>query len=241
MFEWFFFLYHICIYQPLLNILFFLYDFLPGNDFGIAIVVLTLGIRMLLYPMNNAAIKAQKALADLQPKLKELQEKLRDRKEELARETLALYREARVNPFASMLPLLVQVPILIALFRLLGKNLGNGETASLLYPFVKMPEKMSFELFGLLDGTKPYLALAIVAGTLQFIQTKMMTQATAPAPKKHSEFERIFQQQTLYFFPFFTFLILLRLPSALALYWIVTTIFSIYQQYIILRAEKIKP
>lgn len=233
MVEWVFFIYHTFIYRPLLNALFFLYGILPGNDFGVAIVLLTLGVRGLLYPLNQAAIRAQKTLADLQPKLKELQERFRGDKERLMQETFKLYREARVNPFASLLPFLAQLPILIALFQLLGRDLGNGKGATLFYSFVPKPAAVNFQLFGVIDGQEPYLVLALLAGILQFFQAKMM--APAGAQKKQSDFERILQRQTLYFFPFFTFLILLSLPSALALYWIVTTIFSIGQQYATLK------
>lgn len=236
MFELISFIFRLLVYQPLLNAMVFLYEFLPGNDFGIAVVTLTLSIRILLYPLNQAAIKAQKALADLQPKLEELQMRFQNKKEELAQETLRLYREAHVNPFASLLPFLVQLPILIALFQLLGRNLGKGEGISLLYPFIPKPGSINFQMFGVIDGTKPLAVFALIAGALQFIQAKMMT--PSPSAQKRSDFEKILQQQTLYFFPFLTFIILLRLPSALALYWIVTTIFSLGQQYITLKTAK---
>lgn len=228
MLELLFSFFHTFVYQPLLNALFFLYQTLPGNDFGVAIIVLTVIIRTLLYPLNQSAINNQKKIADLQPKLQELQKMLSGKREQLAEGTLKLYRDARVNFLMIFFPFLVQLPILIALFRILGIDLGNN-TASLLYPFIPQPENINFQLFGRIDGQHSYAFFALLAGFLQFVQAKMMTPANAGSQK--SPFERILHQQTIYFFPVLTFLILMRLPSALALYWIITTLFSIGQQY----------
>ena len=112
------------LYRPLFNILVLLYNIIPGDDLGIAIIVLTIGIKLVLYPLNQKAIKSQKALQELQPKIKEIQKKYKDKTQQ-AEELLKLYKEAKINPFSGFLPLLIQIPILIALYKVfLGIN-GN--------------------------------------------------------------------------------------------------------------------
>lgn len=230
--------FYLLIYQPLLNILFVLYKYLPSHDFGIAIIVLTLIIRFLLYPLTKSAIKSQKALADLQPKIKEIQQRFKDDKERLARETLALYKESGVNPFAGILPLLIQLPILIALFSILGRNFGSDQLKAI-YPFLTPPSNLDFSFLDKIDLIKPNFFLAVIAGLLQFWQSKIAAfnkKAVKDKPKGGDlDFNQIMQNQMLFFFPIFTVIILLKLPSALAIYWITTTLFSIIQQYLVFR------
>ena len=111
------------LYQPLLNALVFLYTYLPGHDFGIAIIILTSLIKLLLYPLGTKAVRAQRALAELQPKIKEIQEKYKKDKATQTKEIMDLYKKEKVNPFAGMLPLIIQLPILIALYRVFWKGL----------------------------------------------------------------------------------------------------------------------
>jgi len=104
------------LYRPLFNVLIWLYDVLPGHDLGIAIIILTAAIRLLLYPLSKKAIKSQKALTGLQPKIKEIQKKYKDKADQ-AKATMELYRQYRINPMSGCLPILIQLPILIALYR----------------------------------------------------------------------------------------------------------------------------
>jgi len=221
-------------YQPLLNILILFYQYLPGHDFGISIILLTLLIRFLLYPLGTKAIKSQKTFQDIQPKIKEIQKKYKDDKEKQVQETLNLYREAKINPFSSFLPLLIQLPILFALYRVFWKGFNIGETIYL-YRFIPRPESINPTFLGLINLDKPYFPLAILCGVLQFFQIKMME----PITKKGGEldkFSSMLQKQTLYFFPVLIIIMLLNTPSAISLYWLVTTVFSIIQQYFILKS-----
>src|SRR3989338_1999815 len=103
-------------YQPLLSALLFIYQRLPGHDLGVAIILLTLLIKLLLYPLGAKAIKSQKALQELQPKMKEIQERFKNDKNTQAKETMELYKREKINPFSSFGLLIVQLPILFALF-----------------------------------------------------------------------------------------------------------------------------
>ena len=224
------------LYQPLFNALVLLYEYLPGHDFGIAIIVLTILIKVVFYPLGSQGIKSQKALSELQPKMKEIQEKFKNKKEEQAKATMELYKKEKINPLSGCLPLLVQLPILIALYRVFWKGF-QAEQMHHLYSFVPHPGLIDPTFFGLVDLAQPCIALAFLTGIAQFFQTKIMTPKQKPAKKGNADFSQMMQKQMLYFFPVFTVFILWNLPSAVALYWIVMTLFTIGQQYITLKRQ----
>lgn len=225
------------LYQPLLNILILLYGYLPGHDFGLAVIVLTILIKVLFYPLGVKAIKSQKALSSLQPKIKEIQEKYKDNKEQQTREIMGLYKREKINPFSGCLPLLIQLPVLIALYRVFWHGL-QPEQMTLLYSFVPSPGIIDSTFFGIIDLANPNIVIAFLAGVFQFIQVKMTTPKPKESKKQDSSFAGQMQKQMLYFMPAFMVLILFRLPSAIGLYWLTTTLFTIIQQYVILKKEK---
>jgi len=221
------------LYRPIFNALVLLYQYLPGQDFGIAIIVLTCIVRLLLYPSTVKSIRSQKALQELQPKIKEIQNKFKKNKEEQAKAMMKLYKEKKINPLSGCLPLLAQLPMLIALFLVLRNLAGNSGSidSSLFYSFVSHPGEINPMFLGILNLTTPSSILAVFAGIFQFIQTKMISAKTNVSGKS-GDFSQMMQKQMLYFFPILTFLILLKLPSAIGLYWMTTTLFAIGQQYL---------
>lgn len=224
------------LYRPLFNILVLLYEYLPGQDFGIAVIVLTLLIKIAFYPLGIKGIKSQKALSELQPKIKEIQEKYKDDKEKQTKTIMALYKEAKINPFSGCLPLLVQLPILIALYRVFWRGL-QPEQMAFLYSFVSSPGAIDSTFLGIMNLAQPNLVLAILAGVSQFLQTRMSSFKIKTDKGKKSNFSGAIQKQMQYFFPFFTVLILFRLPAAIGLYWLVTTLFTIIQQHFIFKKQ----
>lgn len=231
------------LYQPLLNALVFLYQFLPGKDFGVAVIVLTIIIRIILYPLMLKSIKSQKMLSELQPKIQEIQQKHKNDKEKQVKEVMGFYQREKINPFGGCLPLLIQLPILIALYRVFWKGM-EPEAMNYLYSFVPNPGEINPIFFGLINLAEPSLGLAFLAGISQFFQTKMLMSKTPKKPavseqnKKSdqmAQFSQIMQKQMLYFLPIFTVFILWRLPSAIGLYWLITALFSVFQQYLILK------
>ena len=224
------------LYRPLFNALVLLYKYLPGHDFGVAVIVLTILIKFLFYPLGLKAIKSQKSLSELQPKVKEIQEKYKDNKEKQAREIMELYRREKISPFSGCLPLLIQLPVLIALYRVFWRGL-QPEQMTFLYSFVSSPGSIDPTFFGIVDLAKPSLVLAVLAGIFQFLQTKMSTPKTKIDKSKKTGFSEQMQKQMQYFMPVFMVLILFRLPSAIGLYWLTTTLFTIIQQYFILRKQ----
>jgi len=234
MFEFLINFFNITLYHPLFNSLVLLYNYLPGHDFGLAIILLTIIIRIILYPVSVKALKSQKTLQALQPKIQEIQNKYKNNKEQLAKETLSLYRQEKINPFSGLFLALVQLPILIALYTVFWKGLNPSELTNL-YSFVSNPGQINAIFLGIIDLSKANFILAILAGILQFFQTKMLIPKSEPGTAKASDMAQIMQKQMVYFFPFLTVFILMSLPSAIGLYWIVSGIFSIIQQYFILK------
>jgi YidC/Oxa1 family membrane protein insertase len=215
---------------PLLNLLVFTYNYIP--DIGVVIIILTVLIRLLLLPSFHKSLKHQKALADLQPKMNEIRDKYKDDKERQARAMMELYSAHKVNPLSSCLPLLIQLPILIALYQVFIRSL-NGHGLEGIYSFITTPSSIDPHFFGLINLAEKNIYMAVVAAILQFWQAKISQpkiQSTDPTAK-------MLAMQTMYFFPVLTLIIGLQFPAGLALYWIVTTLFGIGQQYYIIRKE----
>lgn len=224
--------FHLILTKPLLNILIWFYNAIPGHDLGLAIIALTILIRLLLFPSFQKSLRSQKELSALQPKLGEIKEKYKDNREAQTKATLELYKENKVNPFSSCLPLLVQLPILIALYQVFLVGL-NGDVGKELYNFISDPGKINTNFLGIMELGRSNFLLAVSAGIFQFIQSKMIQ---AKNPKKpQDKTAAIMQAQFTYFMPVLTIIIAARLPAGLSLYWVITTLFAIGQQYYIMK------
>lgn len=224
------FIYNEVIYRPILNLLVLGYNYLPGHDVGIVIILLTILIRFILAPLFHKQMKSQKAMADLQPKLLEVQKKYENDREGRAKAMLELYQEHKVNPFGSCLPLLIQLPILFALYHVFIKALG-GELNGI-YSFVTHPGRIDPLFLGLMDLSKPSAALSIAAGVLQYFQSRLMTktQVISTSGDTSDMTAKALKFQTTYILPILSVVIAWNLPAGLPLYWCVTTLFAIIQQ-----------
>lgn len=214
------------LYIPFFNFLVFLYNTVAFNDFGVAIILLTLIVRLVLSPLSVKTFRSQKALTALQPKIKEIQTKFKDDREKQTREIMEIYRSNRVNPFSGCLPLLIQLPILIALYRVSIAGFESN-SFSVLYDFIGRPEFLNPASLGFINLTKRSFLLSLVAGTVQFMQTKLTP--SFQKNQKGGQFEAM-NRQMLYFFPLITIIISMSFPAGLPLYWIATTVFSIFEQ-----------
>lgn len=230
------------LYRPIFNFLIFIYNLIPGHDFGWAIIVLTIVVRLIFMPWSIKAIKSQRAMTAIQPKVKEVQEKFKHDKTAQAQALMSLYKENHVNPAAGCLPLLIQLPFLFALYRAF-LNGFKPESLGIIYGFIGRPEMINNIAFGFLDLTVKYPFLAVIAGLLQFIQSKLTLPAkTSQTPPLKKEQEIIpnmaaMNKQILYFFPFMIIIIGWNLPAGLVLYWVVSTLFSIFEQFYIRRVK----
>ena len=233
--------YHAVFFDPVFNLLIGLYD-VTGKDIGVAIILLTVAVKLVLWPLSASALRSQKALADIQPKLAELKKKYagKEQQEELAKAMMALYSAEKVNPATSCLPVLIQLPVFIALYRSLSDSLKSGGF-EYLYAFVPRPELIHPTLFGLIDLSHPSIPLALLAGATQYVQARMMV--TRQQPKgtpgaKDEEMLASMNKQMMYMMPVLTVVLGWKLPGGLALYWFVMNLLTVVQQYFFFKKAK---
>lgn len=228
-------LFHELLSRPLFNLLIGLYNLIPGNDFGIAILALTAIVRLITLPLSLRASRSQRELAKLNPKLKEIQEKYKNDKQAQASAQMQLYKEHNINPLAGCLPLLIQIPIIIALYRTFLAGF-KPESLQMLYSFIQNPGAINNIFLGFLDLTQKSPVLAILAGAFQYLQSRMsVSQMPQSAGKDKTDITNMMSTQMLYFFPVMIIIITWNLPAGLALYWVATTLFSIGEQLYIRR------
>jgi len=241
--------YNEILYYPLFNLMVFFYNVIPGQDIGVAIIMVTLLVRFALYPMNSKSIKSQRAMQAIQPEMKEIQKKYKEDKEKQAKELMALYQRRKVNPFSGCLPLLIQFPVLIALYHVFINGFKD-ESLAILYPFVSNPGYLNPISFGIVNLSETNIWLALIAASLQYFQTKMLMgqkknkenkeeeNQEKTAEEKTQDFAQAMTKQMIYIMPVITFVFAMSFPSGLALYWAVTTLFAIVQQHIIMKKKK---
>ena len=236
------------IYQPLYNGLILFYNFFP--DLGVAIIVLTLIIRLMLISLSKKSIESQKKMQEIQPEIKRLQEKYKNDRAKQSQAVMELYKEKKINPASGCLPVIIQLVVLIALYRVFMAGINFNGDGHLLYSFVKNPGTVNHIAFGLIDITKSNLFLASIAAGLQFWQSRMLMakkekalaeKKPLPAPTeekpKEEDFSSMMQKQMLYMGPFLTFLFGAKFSAGLPIYWITTTLFMIAQQYWVISQE----
>lgn len=235
------------IYKPIYNLLIFIYTALPWPDFGLAIIILTILTKFLLIPLSRKQIESQKRMNELQPKIKEIQSKFKNDKQKQSQALMQLYKDAKTNPFSGCLPLVAQLVFLIAIYRVLINisQAGLSVDGAGLYPFIHNPGKINHLFLGIIDLSSvinfnqftireiPQLLLILFAAVAQYFQSKMMMVKKSPEIKERStnDFAQAMSQQMLFLGPLLTLFIGLKFPAGLALYWLVSTIFMIAQQY----------
>ncbi len=223
------FLWNTLLYKPLYNGLIFLMSVIPGASVGLAVIILTIIVRLIIFPFTHKSIKVQRKMRELEPELQKIREKYKD-KQEQAKQTMELYKKHETNPFSGCITVLIQLPILIALFLVFQS--GFAENASLLYSFVNYPAQLSPNFLGINLYEKSYI-LAVLVGVSQYLYTVLSLPKTAKAGKGASfqqEFARSMNIQMRYVFPVLFVFFSLSIPAAVALYWVTTNIFSIGQE-----------
>lgn len=234
--------FHTVLYIPIYNLLIFLTDILPGGDIGLAVVVATVIVKLLIMPLSLSALRTQKVLKEIDPKLKELRETYKDDKEKQAKEMFALYKEYGINPFAGLLTLFIQLPILLTLFWVFqSKTLTTVDTA-LLYSFVPVPEAISPVFLGVFAIASASITLAVIAALLQFVQGYLSfpipPKSTGTGPATMSQdFGRAMALQMRFVLPIFVGIGAYVTSNAIALYLITASIIAILQE-LYMRSKK---
>jgi YidC/Oxa1 family membrane protein insertase len=229
-------------YRPILNFVIFLYNIIPGHDLGVVIILFTLIIKLILYPLSQKSLKSQKELQELQPKIEEIKKQFKDDKEGMSKAMMELYKNNKVNPFSSCLPLLIQLPFLFAIFKVFRVGF-EGKTLDLLYSFVSRPESINYISFGFLNLQNKNIVIAILAGLAQFWQARMMVIKRAEVKSEGAKDEdmlAIMNKQMVYMMPVLTVFIGMSFPAGLGLYWLFTTLFTGLQQLFLFKKTKRK-
>jgi len=221
----------IVLYKPLYNLLIFLAWLVPGHSIGWAIVAITFLVRLALLPSSIKTTKSQQKMKLLSPALQEIKEKFKGDRQGEAQATMSLYKKHGVSPWGSCLPLLIQLPILIILYRVFMVGL-NADRFDLLYSFTPHLNSINTWFLGV-DLSQPNkYVFPIIAGLSQLVQSWQMKKMNpTPQTAKKDDFSNILTGQMMYMMPLFTVFIAMRLPAALSLYWIVTTLFMVIQTW----------
>lgn len=224
-------LYQAIFYRPILNVLIYFYETIALKDFGFAIILVTILIRLILFPLFHKSAKQQMVMQRIQPRIKKIQEVHKGDKEKQAQALMDLYKEHGVNPFSSILLLVVQLPIMIALYWVVRSGLAPGELTGL-YSFVAQPQAINSLFVGLIDLARPSVVLILLAALAQYFQARLAIYRDPTSNAPLSSAEKM-ARQMVFIGPLITIFIFYSLPSAVGLYWLVTSLFSIFQQVII--------
>jgi len=236
-------IWHTFFFDPVYNALVFFVDVVPHGDVGLAIISTVIFVKLVLLPLSVKATKTQVVMRELEPKLRALKEKFKDDREAQAREMLALYRDKGINPFASVLLIFLQIPIIIALYLAVYSGGGVALPAintELLYSWVPVPAAASMVFLGMIDIAGRSVPLALLAGITQFFQAKLSMPAPEPrepdaAPDFKADFQRTMHAQMRYVLPIVIFFVAYSISAAIALYFVVSNLFGIVQELYIRR------
>ena len=223
------------LYRPLYNLLIAFTAVVPLGDVGLAIILLTVFIKLILYPLTKRSVESQLVQKELEPELARIKKEYPDKKIQ-AEKTMELYKEKQASPFSGCLPLLIQFPIIIALYYVFYR--GLAQAPNLLYSFIPTPGALNTHFLGIVDLAVPSIILAVLAGASQFIQMRLSVSAmkkmggNTPASPENA-FAQSMQTQMQYILPIMIIFIGTKLSGAVALYWITSNIVTTIQEYMI--------
>ena len=213
-------------YKPILNALIFLTAALPGHDLGLAVILLTVIIRTLMFPMTHKMLKTQHAMKIIEPEVKKIYADKKN-KEDQAKALMELYKKHGINPLSGFFILLIQLPILFAMYQvfLYGLPFPAGDV----YPFLKIPENINTMFLGFISLTSANIGLSALAALSQFWQAKLALPPKTTSTTK-GDMAQAMQWQMLYVFPFIIFILGFKLPAAVSLYWTAMNVFAIVHE-----------
>jgi YidC/Oxa1 family membrane protein insertase len=233
------YIYHSFIFNPLYNGLIYLMDVFPWMDAGIAVIVFTIIIRLILFPLSKKAIVTQVRMKELEPELNRIKETMKDDRQGQAVKMMALYKEKNVSPFSSFLVLLVQLPIIFALYSIFINSGLPKVNELLLYPFVKVPV-VNMDFLGILDIGGASILLALIASASQYLQLHYSLASVQTNKSTNSQMDMAtnMTKQMKYILPVIVFFISYKISAVVALYWTVTSLFTLGQELVVRRHLK---
>jgi len=233
-------------FNPIYNGLVFLIANFSWIDMGIAVILITVLIKLILLPLTKKSIKIQIKTKELEPELKKIKEEYKDNKEEQAKQIMDLYKKNHLNPLSGFAVILIQLPIIFALYFVFLKGGLPEINTDILYSFIKIPEEVNMQFLGLINMVdSKNIILALLAGISQYIQIKLMLPKLEPKKNNHQktfkdDLMRSMNTQMRFVMPVIVFFISYSLPAAIALYWITSNIFMIFQEIFVKRKMEIE-
>ncbi len=229
-------LFHAVVYNPLYNGLIFFVDVVPGHDVGLAVIALTIVVRLILWPLSRRAVQAQIEMKKLAPKMEEIKQQYKDDRQKQGEAMLALYREHNVHPFASIGLVLLQFPVLIALYWIFARGGLPMVHEGTLYSFVAVPPSVSMHFLGIVDMAGHSIVLALLAAATQYAYTRLSMGARAAAKQSDGSFSgdmaKSMDLQMRFFLPAMIGVIGFSFSAAVPLYWLTANLCMIAQEYI---------
>lgn len=229
-------LFHVVIYNPIYNALVFFIDTIPTHDAGIAVILVTIIVRVILFPLSRRAIQAQIAMKKVAPEIEAIKARLKDKPAEQSAAIFALYKERNVKPFAGILLMLIQLPILIGLYWAFTHGGLPLINSAILYTFVHIPDAVNMHFLGLIDMSKRNIVLALLAMITQFIYTRLSMgprgEKTAAEASFSNDMAKSFDLQARYVLPLMVGVIAFTISAAAPLYWVTSNTFMILQELI---------
>lgn len=235
-------MYHNFIFTPLYNALIYIFDLFPWVDAGVAVIIITVLVKVILFPLSRRAIITQARMKEIQPEMKKIQNQYKDNKQAQSLAIMQLYKDKKVNPFTSIVLIFIQLPILFALYSIFVRSGLPNVDASLLYDFVKVPS-IDMHLFGYFDISKKSVFFAILAAVTQFFQIKyaFSNQPTSTGEGGfQEELMKSMSVQMKYVLPIIVLVISYQTSAVIALYWTISNIFTLVQEIIVRREIKLK-
>jgi YidC/Oxa1 family membrane protein insertase len=221
-------------YNPLYNALVLFLHVTPHGDIGVSIMLLTVLVKILLYPLYKSSMITQHKMKKVEKEVKGLKEKHKDQKE-LALKTMEVYKRESIKPFSSIFAIILQIPIFIALYLIFSKGINNNPAH--LYSFIIYPERVSNFALGLFDVSQKYISIGILTGLSYFILAKIQTAKMIVAKEDREtfagQFNEMLKKQMLYVFPVVTGATAAFFPAAIGVYWITSNILGSLQAVLV--------
>jgi len=232
-------------YEPIYNLLIFIVNNITFGDVGFAVILVTLIVKLILSPLTVKSVKSQVLMKKMEPEINQIKKDFPN-KEEQAQKTLELYKKYKTNPMSGCLVVLLQMPVIFALYYVFYRGLSIN--SDIIYFFIKTPEVLNTNFLGILDLSQKSVVLGILTGLTQFVQGYLSSKKKKipeieivknPEPNQPVSFQdqmsKSMQMNVKYFLPIMIAFIAWKISAAVALYWIVSNIFSIVQEWVIRR------
>lgn len=224
-------IFNILLTQPFSNLIVFLYSYVAFHDLGIAIIMFTVLMRLILWPIFYGGLKSQAVMQKIAPEIQKAQDQNKGNREAQAVAVMEVYKRNKVNPFSPFLYLLLQLPFIIVIYKIFPGDFSQSPLLAHLYSFIPAPGEIDTMFLGLIDLAKPNMIIVGLTAIAQYVQSKLAMRK--PKPGETPSKAQAMNKYMVFLGPVLAIIIFIRFPAAIGLYWLTTSVVSILQQRII--------